>query len=521
MALNPIPDNDPNFPRWLLDLEKWAIRPYQEIQEELGGKPEYGIISYTWGKYAIGIQNPADLPQGIMWDVPLVSAFSLNEAQRVMKSMKRRYVWWDWMCVPQGRAPDLSNDLLRAKGEEIGKQMAIYRGATSSIVWVHQTNWAKESSMRTLLKDGIPPAAGDFSTFFSAVLGILEDVRETEPWLKSIWTLQEGVLLSETILLDHDGNVLEDERFIHNNGCASVIDLTAGITQLVIRLGADFMRLSNRGEAEEDEETPLMAYIRQGENYAYVAGVLATIMRSGLVAYAKGSPLYILSGKVNRFSSQPEDYCWALLGALDLTFPNTWYHQGEDMDLVKKEFFKPLLERWQWNLFLVAGVVNSGEYDALSWPERVVDGKMLSLGIYFDVFWKKNLPKLSWVDANQENGMADMIILNSSEGENQCALWKLTQPGRCRRYVQTEVMKAKEAIVRVENVEGCPPEVNRSYLPIADLDKQSNRPGTRCIEIEPLDETTGLFRGVVDLWVAEDAVAKMECVSFRLVGRTS
>ena len=121
-----LPKNDPLHPRWLLDTEKWTILEYQNIKEDVV-KQGYGIISYTWGRWAKWVEQPPDLPSGLLWRVPLVTDLPLSLARTVVSSMKIRYVWWDWMCVPQEPLQDtpakLRGELLKAKGEEVGKQM--------------------------------------------------------------------------------------------------------------------------------------------------------------------------------------------------------------------------------------------------------------------------------------------------------------------------------------------------------------------------------------------------------------
>jgi hypothetical protein len=122
-----IPKNDPLHPRWLLDTDKWAILEYQNIKADVL-KNGYGIISYTWGRWATWDgQPPPDLPSGLQWQVPVVKELSLSLAQKVVSSMNIRYVWWDWMCVPQrplkGTPQKLWDEFLKAKGEEVGKQM--------------------------------------------------------------------------------------------------------------------------------------------------------------------------------------------------------------------------------------------------------------------------------------------------------------------------------------------------------------------------------------------------------------
>lgn len=117
-----IPPNNPAHPRWLLDTEKWAICEYETIKQDVI-KHGYGIISYTWGRWASWEQQPSGMPTGLQWRVPVIKDLPFSLARKVVSSMKIRYVWWDWMCVPQGTSKTLHEDLLKAKGEEVGKQM--------------------------------------------------------------------------------------------------------------------------------------------------------------------------------------------------------------------------------------------------------------------------------------------------------------------------------------------------------------------------------------------------------------
>lgn len=128
-APTPIPANNPNHPRWLLDTQKWKICQYTDIEAEVH-KEGYGILSYTWGRWAKWDEEPVGVPAGLQWKLPVVKNNDhgskepedfLAVARYVVTSMKARYVWWDWMCVPQGN--QLSNDLKKVKGEEVSKQM--------------------------------------------------------------------------------------------------------------------------------------------------------------------------------------------------------------------------------------------------------------------------------------------------------------------------------------------------------------------------------------------------------------
>lgn len=125
MSTTAIPDNDGVNPRWLLDLQEWRILPYTEVPKDILATQGYGIVSYTWG-YIIDAGHPApDPPAGLLWDVPGVKKWPLSKARKVMETMGTRFMWWDWMCVPQqGEGMrELDKNLRDAKGEEIGKQM--------------------------------------------------------------------------------------------------------------------------------------------------------------------------------------------------------------------------------------------------------------------------------------------------------------------------------------------------------------------------------------------------------------
>ncbi|GFF21975.1 uncharacterized transporter ESBP6 [Aspergillus udagawae] len=503
-----IPPNNPSHPRWLLDLEQWAIRDYREIEDDVL-RNGYGIISYTWGRWASWNQAPPDVPEGLQWPVPLVEVLPLDLARSVVSSMKIRYVWWDWMCVPQGNASTLPPELLQAKGQEVGKQMVIYKGAKRSIVWLHRTNWGQDSPIEKLLKNQLPRQ--NLRGYFDAVDSLLHEIQEAEPWLTSGWTLQEGVLLSETLLLDYQGTTLRDDRFLHNQGQASVLDLTAGLTTFAIHIATAFLKISETQDGGDYDE--VVQFIRASEeNYQYVAQFLSRLLRSGLIAYTKKSPLYILAGKFSRHYGVEEDQCWALLGALELANVTPWYNNAADIDRVKSVFFARLLQEHQWSTVLVAGASGSQQDIAqLPWHIKVTDGKYLPLGIFFDVNWKPNLPGLSWTyPATPGN---DAIHIQTRTGA-PFAVVKVRENGSalCRRYEQLPTPDGAGSIriLPVRPLEPSP----ALFFPIADLESRPNMPGARCIELIPAGtgaHPAGIFRGVIDIWATE---ATLENVHF-------
>lgn len=118
-----VPDSIPTAPRWLLDLQEWRIQPFTEVPEKILNSEGYGVVSYTWGYIAQWDKPELDVPEGVVWKVPTTSKWPLSKAREVMRKIGTRYIWWDWMCVPQGREHELDPKLLRAQRQEIAKQL--------------------------------------------------------------------------------------------------------------------------------------------------------------------------------------------------------------------------------------------------------------------------------------------------------------------------------------------------------------------------------------------------------------
>lgn len=357
-----------------------------------------------------------------------------------------------------------------------------------------------------MLKNQLPKQ--NLQEYLLAVDELLRNIQKAEPWLTSGWTLQEGVLLSETLLLDHEGKTLSDDRFLHNQGQASVLDLTAGLTTFAIHIATAFLKISEtQGGGDYDEVVQFISDSR--ENYQQVAEFLSRLLRSGLIAYTKKSPLYILAGKFSRKYGVEEDQCWALLGALELAHITPWYN-GKDMDRVKSVFFGRLLQEHQWSTMLVAGASEDNEELAqLPWHIKVTDGKYLPLGIFFDVNWKQNLPGLSWT--HPATPESDAIHIQTRTGA-PFAVLKLRPDGSalCRRYEQHPTPDPDRVgsirILPVRPLENSP----SLFFPIADLEGRPNMPGARCIEIVPTRTgAQGIFRGVIDIWAPQTSLEEL------------
>ncbi|KAJ5547920.1 hypothetical protein N7513_005154 [Penicillium frequentans] len=350
-----IPVNDPKHPRWLVDLEEWESKPFTEVPQETLSLEGYGVVSYTWG-YIVDKGNPApNPPRGLLWDVPGIKGWTLPGIRNIMRKIGCRYIWWDWMCVAQrgqGMRP-LSRELQEVQGQEIGKQMHIYRGARKSMVWLHSTSWTKESVLKGLLtlprSDAMAGPAG-MQKHVNRVAGDLDTARSQERWLGSGWTLQEGILLDETDLIDGSGKALQAPNFEMSDQ-ATVLDLTVPTTTLAFELALGYFIKSQGHEPDFGAPAPKAAYVFSELPNIWLRRSLQTLLRSGFAGYWKDSPLEILAGKKKRRYGKIEDSCWALVGALGIENIEVTYDAS--MDEIRRRLLVALLDKYQWTILLL------------------------------------------------------------------------------------------------------------------------------------------------------------------------
>jgi hypothetical protein len=347
----------------------------------------------------------------------------------------------------------------------------IYQKATEGFVWLHCTTWSDGDSLRlqTFLRAGF--AHETFEDTLNDIHIYLQYIQESEPWLTSGWTLQEGVLLQQSILRDYHGEGLPRDfifpaqtysgsqkllNYSPENSHQSYVmvdQLSLPATGLADDIASAFFRYSEGWTSSRDMPQGVSEKVKQAIDYlgpsdersrgkyVYTSELLTDLIRSGLVCYWPGQPtaLYLLSGVASRRFGMEEDKCWALLGALDLTLednkdpvynydPDTTPQQQEKhLREVKNDFFKPLLKVYQWELFLVPKVEDPN-YPHLSWPERVVHGGVLPLSLFFASDIYEDLPRLEY------SATTDEIICSSSS--SGCTANSESGLSEDRKYVQ-------------------------------------------------------------------------------------
>ncbi|KAI1321245.1 hypothetical protein F5Y16DRAFT_389205 [Xylariaceae sp. FL0255] len=237
-------DVEPQWPRRLLHIpsmtsvERRDGNTYGPFDEK---EPGYSILTYTWGRWpAPG--GPHIAVSGTTWAIPAVdeTKYTVASFTEVIKKMGQTedFAWIDVVCIDQ--------ENYDVKMDEIGRQVGIFANASQVYVWI----WSLTAAQLQHIYDDIslcsasfdnsegifrqpPPFATSSVTYDDSVprnvsqegeevshsqiplatLSSLEASIKTllgDPWFSSLWTLQEGLLRQDAILLSQEAKCLED-----------------------------------------------------------------------------------------------------------------------------------------------------------------------------------------------------------------------------------------------------------------------------------------------------------------------
>ncbi|KAK6810946.1 hypothetical protein RU639_013259 [Aspergillus parasiticus] len=516
-----VPPNDPKAPRWLLDLQQWRIQPYTEVPREILDREGYGVVSYTWGYIAQWDKPASDTPEGVVWTVPTTTKWPLSRARQVMEKIGTRYIWWDWMCVPQGLKDQLDPELFKAKGEEIGKQLHIYKNAAKSIVWLHSTSWEEDSALKELLllemsRPGFqdPTRIQDYT---GQVGRWLETAQADERWLKSGWTLQEGVLLGSTCLLDRDGNTLSDSRF-YNSSQATVRDLSIPASVLAHNLATAYF-IQSEGH-DPDTTRPGAGQFghllpKAPESAVWLRRSIQTLAQSGLVGYFAFSPLSILAGKNSRQYGWEQDSCWALVGAMELE--NIEVSYDFPMEEIKRRFLSALVDKYQGMMFFLPFLecpvkekrTTGSIQRSFQWTD-VVDGALLPVSLFLvESHTDPELPeeKQPTFHFSDDRFISEDLRVKAPDGQTMSLFRVSPDDLTYFRHYRQDLDGLRIVSSRTVTVAEDPLLANAWLLPLWNVDLKGDVRGKRCLLVLQLKGPTAadqpahaVFGGMIDVW---------------------
>lgn len=191
-------------------------------------RPRYSILSYTWGRWQIRESGHKPSPIGITgvnWEIPSIAEthFTAESFELIVSRLgylgATDWAWIDIACIDQ------EDDEI--KMDEVGRQVSIFRNASTPFVWLNRIsinefyeaielleseNWKLFEERQATEQTGLVRQW--------AVLDALEGIEKAvatflnDPWFSSLWTLQEFILRTDAVVLDRHGeslSVLRDD----------------------------------------------------------------------------------------------------------------------------------------------------------------------------------------------------------------------------------------------------------------------------------------------------------------------
>lgn len=187
-------------------------------------RPDYVVISYTWGRWIFKTREDDTFISGANWLAPANSLFTRSDLDfAVRKIAGGSDVWLDVFCIPQ-------NDDDPEKAIEIGKQGSIFRSASRAVVWlgtggesilVEVCSWVPEivemvtehflklPNTWTLRSQGRPEKRDPEPW---RRIKIVAEFTKHVPWASSLWTLQEAALRPDAVFHGKLGEPLLSQR---------------------------------------------------------------------------------------------------------------------------------------------------------------------------------------------------------------------------------------------------------------------------------------------------------------------
>lgn len=206
------------WPRRLLEVSTMTSYERQSGNIYAGEtEPKYSIVSYTWGRYTVPDGQRLHV-RGITWQTPAIdqSKFSIEDFTGMLKKAagKNRFVWVDIACIDQ--------EDYAVKMEEVGRQAGIFANADQAFAWLWTLPGAAlQEAMSPIIKYGFHLGEvlidyGDEAAMSAAVHSGVDRVLD-DPWFTSLWTLQEGFLRTDAVVLSKDAQHILSPR---DTGCA-------------------------------------------------------------------------------------------------------------------------------------------------------------------------------------------------------------------------------------------------------------------------------------------------------------
>ncbi|KAI1741438.1 hypothetical protein F4680DRAFT_415413 [Xylaria scruposa] len=232
---NPVYVSSEDWPHRLLHVPTMTshVRQGQDVYNGVS-KPRYNILSYTWGFYIdrSALATPL-LVRGVDWPIPPIKPvhFTATTFQHAIQFAAKgclqkpcEWMWVDIACIPQDH-PRETQEAKRLRGQEIGRQAAIFKKATEAFIWLSSMSKSSlgesqsklttlDEFLKCLNEDEVGLASPNDTLQHWGELDRLSQSFEKwmmrildHPWFRSLWTVQEMFLRPNAFILFDDGTL--------------------------------------------------------------------------------------------------------------------------------------------------------------------------------------------------------------------------------------------------------------------------------------------------------------------------
>ncbi|KAI1750662.1 hypothetical protein F4782DRAFT_509091 [Xylaria castorea] len=333
-----------NWPRRLLHVPTMISYEWQ-AGNVYGGftSPSYNAITYTWGRWKLGDDEQLEsLPltiHGVNWDLPRVNRdhftsdmlhMMLLEITQNSPSPQSRhastdhtmapaeFVWLDIACIDQRIHEPKS-------AAEVGRQAAIFRGASNVYIWLSRTS---DSVLKPALEElhhlvfSIKMIISGASPKDVLARDKVERIRDrlslilVDPWFSSLWTLQEAFLCPNAWMIGREADSAMSA--IHEDPSIRTLHHLLELCRL---LSANYVAISEPPREPYEEAL--------------------NIMRStGMLAMTSGSALAVYGASAYRQATLNEDRIYGIQQIFGFRLGNSGVATGpiENVPLRELEF---------------------------------------------------------------------------------------------------------------------------------------------------------------------------------------
>ncbi|KAJ4414709.1 hypothetical protein N0V82_007761 [Gnomoniopsis sp. IMI 355080] len=307
-------------------------------------RPEYVVISYTWGRWRHPVRDNDTPFVGGYWKVPANQLFTREDLNKAIQKISAgSHSWVDVFCIPQD-----DDDPLKA--EEIKKQSAIFRSAHNAAVWLgtggeealsEVCSWQPEvvymvSASILDFPDIVTykylgwPAASHKET--QRRLRIIAEFSERVPWASSLWTLQEAALRPDAIFYTKSGDPI-----LHSDSGNPVTVKHLSNTIRAIRDELMDVMGYNYGQSVLDD--PELCGLTE-DDISLITRAIDEVNIVSLHNLGSMNAGELLLASKKRKAWDPLDRVYGIMGAIGVTMKVDY--KGIDPDLVMNDFLVKL-----------------------------------------------------------------------------------------------------------------------------------------------------------------------------------